>query len=285
MFLSVILSTFDAPGPLELALWGYANQRMRDFDVVIADDGSGPATRDRIGRARKATGLAISHVWQADDGFRKCRILNRAIVEARGEYLLFSDGDCIPREDFTRAHARLARPGRFVSGGRVSLVREMSDETSRETVLSGELFDPAWIRARRGFLRKRDRLKLARSSAWAAALDRLTTTGATWNGHNASGWKADLLKANGFDERMKYPGEDRELGQRLRNAGIRSVQARHRAVCVHIDHPRPWAGIGDTALNEKLRAESRGPSRIARLFSGSAGGPVRTEHGIRKTGA
>jgi glycosyltransferase involved in cell wall biosynthesis len=40
-FISVILSTYNAPKWLEKSLWGYAMQSDRDFEVVIADDGSG----------------------------------------------------------------------------------------------------------------------------------------------------------------------------------------------------------------------------------------------------
>ena len=74
----------------------------------------------------------------------------------------------------------------------------------------------------------------------ASLLDALTPTRATWNGGNASGWRADVLRVNGFDERMGYGGEDRELGERLVNAGIRGKQVRHRTITVHLDHARPY---------------------------------------------
>ena len=69
-------------------------------------------------------------------------------------------------------------------------------------------------------------------------MDRLTTTKATWNGHNASTWKSYALAANGFNNAMRYGGEDREFGERLMNAGIRGKQVRHRPICVHLDHGR-----------------------------------------------
>ncbi|MDE2664359.1 MAG: glycosyltransferase family 2 protein [Gemmatimonadota bacterium] len=267
--LSVILSTYNAPDELERTLWGYSVQTCPGFDVVVADDGSGPETRDRIEHLRISTGLAISHVWQEDDGFRKCRILNRAIVEARGDYLILSDGDCIPRNDFVDAHARLAEPGCFVSGGRVRLSSAAGSRIERDDVLGGSLFEPPWLDEMGALSRRRDRGKLIRSPLRAEWLDRLTTTRATWNGHNASAWKTDLLRVNGFDERMTYPVEDRELGERLRNAGIRPIQARHRAVCAHVEHARPWLDPEAQATNERLRAETRG-------------GRDWTEHGIRK---
>ncbi|MDE2877424.1 glycosyltransferase [Candidatus Palauibacter soopunensis] len=280
--LSVILSTYEAPDELERALWGYSAQKRDGFEIVVADDGSGPETCDRIERLRASTGLAISHVWQEDDGFRKCRILNRAIVEARGDYLILSDGDCIPREDFVDTHARLARPGFFVSGGRVRLSSAAGTRIEREDVLDGSLFESTWLDETGALSRKRDRSKLGRAPRRAAWFDRMTTTRATWNGHNASAWKTDLLRVNGFDERMTYPVEDRELGERLRNAGIRPVQARHRAVCAHVEHDRPWLDPDAQARNERLRAETRGVPRPLRIFGGFARGRDWTEHGIRK---
>lgn len=250
--------------------------------MVVADDGSGPETRDRIEQLRASTGLTISHLWQRDDGFRKCRILNRAIAEARGDYLILSDGDCIPREDFVAKHARLARRGHFVSGGRVRLAPHIGSRIRREEVLAGSLFDKRWLRAKGAVVRGRDRNKLTGSTRRATWLDRLTTTRATWNGHNASAWKTDLLLVNGFDERMTYPVEDRELGERLRNAGVRPIQARHRAVCAHVEHDRPWLDPEAQATNERLRAETRGVPRTLQVFQGFAHGRDWTEHGIRK---
>ena len=280
--LSIVLSTYNAPDELELTLWGYSVQTRRDFEVVIADDGSGPETRDRIEYMRESTGLTIRHLWQTDAGFRKCRILNQAIVEARGAYLILSDGDCIPRDDFVETHAALAKRGHFVSGGRVRLASDVGAAIDREAVLAGSPFEEAWLRERQAIVRGRDRHKLTRSRPRAVWLDRLTTTRATWNGHNASAWKADLLRVNGFDERMTYPVEDRELGERLRNAGIRPIQVRHRAVCVHVEHARPWLDPEAQARNERLRAESRGVPRWLRIFEGLVRGSAWTEHGIHK---
>ena len=280
--LSVILSTYNAPDELEITLWGYSAQTFSDFEILIADDGSGPETRDRIERLRASTGLAISHVWQEDDGFRKCRILNRAIVAARGDYLILSDGDCIPRGDFVQTHAELAQPGHFVSGGRVRLASELGPRIKADDVLDGSPFEETWLRERSALVRGRDRNKLTRSPHRAGLLDRLTTTRATWNGHNASAWKADLLCVNGFNERMTYPVEDRELGERLLNAGVRPLQARHRAVCAHVEHDRPWLDPEAQAQNERFRAETRGVPRSLRLFQRIARGRDWTEHGIQR---
>ncbi len=239
MHISVVLATYNSPAWLEKVVWGYALQTVRPAELVIADDGSTADTRHVIERLRRATGLAIQHAWHEDRGFRKCEILNNAILAAQSEYLVFSDGDCIPRRDFLAAHAAHAAPGRFLSGGLVRLPLALSRQIALPDIVSGQAFSASWLRSN-GLPLNRKCLLLAAPRLLSAVLDRFTTTRATWNGHNASGWKADLLRVNGFDERMGYGGEDRELGERLVNFGLRPKQIRHRAVCVHLDHDRGY---------------------------------------------
>ena len=268
MRLSVIVSTYNSPAWLEKALWGYMSQHHRDFELIVADDGSTGETR-RLLISYRSRGVPVRHVWQEDRGFRKSRILNKAVVGAGADYLVFSDGDCIPRADCLATHAALARPGRFLSGGYVKLPMEVSQSITRADVESGRAFSLRWIRGRGG--RNLRRLaKLAVPARGASAADLITTTRATWNGHNASGWREDILDANGFDERMQYGGQDRELGERLENAGIRGLQIRHRAVCVHLDHARGYASAASIATNRSIRRATR------------AQGILRTPFGIDK---
>jgi glycosyltransferase involved in cell wall biosynthesis len=228
MKISVILATYNAPRWLEHVIWGYAVQSAPPTEVVVADDGSTPETLQTIERLKLATGLRIKHVWHEDRGFRKCEILNKAILAASSEYLVFSDGDCIPRRDFLEVHQRFAAPGRFLSGGLLRLPMKLSQQIDRADIVSGRAFAPSWL-LKNGLPPNRKCLLIAAPTSMGAALDRITTTRATWNGHNASGWKTDIVGVNGFDERMGYGGEDRELGERLVNFGVRPKQIRHRA--------------------------------------------------------
>src|SRR5688500_6085529 len=230
---SVVVTTYNQPRQLELVLWGYAVQTRRDFQVVVADDGSGAETRETVERVRAASGLDALHVWHEDRGFRKTEILNRAILAAASDYLIFTDGDCIPRRDLVGTHVRLARRGRFLSGGYLKLPADVTSAIQPEDVESMRVADPAWLREH-GWRGGRHELRLTRSGLLAAALDRLTPTRPTWNGHNASGWKDDLIAVNGYDTDMAYGGLDRALGERLENAGIRGVQVRFRATVLHL---------------------------------------------------
>jgi glycosyltransferase involved in cell wall biosynthesis len=256
VFVSVILSTCDSPEWLRKVVWGYAGQTHHPFELVIADDGSAGDTAACIEQLRSDTQLALRHLWQPKRGFGKCRILNRAIAASAAEYLIFSDGDCIPRRDFVAQHVRLAQPGRFLSGGVVRLSPELSDRITIDDIARGRATSPRWLVAQ-GFPRSRKLRLLVGGGAVAGLSDTLSTTRATFNGHNASAWKSDLLRVNGFDERMGYGGLDRELGERLVNAGVRPRQIRHRAACIHLDHPRSYVDPDCLARNRAIREETR----------------------------
>ena len=269
MRVSVIMSTYNAPDWLEKVLWGFSIQNHRHFEILVADDGSTEETTHRIGRMRRETGMTIRHIWHEDRGFRKCAILNKAIRAAQADYLVFTDGDCIPRWDFLWQHVRLARPGWMLSGGAVRLPMELSHLIAKEDILCRRATDPKWL-LDNGLGRNKKLRMLTCGPRLAAFLDGITTTRATWNGGNSSAWKSDILRVNGYDERMEHGGLDRELGERLMNAGLRARQLRHRAVCVHLDHARGYANQEALSRNLVIRDNTRRQS------------VVRTPHGIQK---
>jgi glycosyltransferase involved in cell wall biosynthesis len=264
----VVLSTYNQPRWLEKALWGYAAQRFTNFEVLVADDGSGPETADVVARLRDRSGLRVVHVWHEDRGFRKTEILNRAVLAASGDYLIFSDGDCIPHPEFVATHVRLARERRFLSGGYLKLPMSVSERITEDDVRSGRAFDASWLAAQ-GWRAGRRAFRLPRSRVVATVLDALTPTRATWNGHNASTWRDAIVAVNGFDLDMGYGGEDRALGERLMNLGFRGHGVRFRAPCLHLDHPRPYADAEIIRANRRAREAIR-RSRDVRTRRGLA---------------
>jgi len=256
MRISAIITTYNQPALLEKVLWGYSRQQYKAFELVVADDGSGPATAETIERVAAETNLDILHVWHEDKGFRKTEILNRAILAARGDYLIFSDGDCIPRDDFIAAHARLAARNCFLSGGYIKLPKEASDSITIDDIKSGRVMDPATLRSR-GWHPGRRALRLMRGRILPPLFDAITPTRRTWNGHNSSTWRAAIIAANGFDMDMGYGGEDRALGERLINAGVDARQVRHRTPCLHLFHERPYVDSARWNLNHEIRHRIR----------------------------
>ncbi|MDX1660643.1 MAG: glycosyltransferase [Gemmatimonadota bacterium] len=254
--MSVILTTYRQPEWLEKVLWGYAVQTFADFEIVLGDDGSGEATARVVEELRSETGLEIRHVWQEDRGFRKSTILNKAILASREGYLLFSDGDCVPRRDFVETHVRLAEPDRFLSGGALRLPERTSEAIAIDDVTSGRAFDAGWL-SNHGWRAGRRALRLLESRLLAGLLDAITPTSATWNGGNASTWREHVFAVNGLEEEMGYKGQDRALGERLENLGVSGKQARHRAVLLHLEHGREYADPEMRRRNEAIRARIR----------------------------
>jgi glycosyltransferase involved in cell wall biosynthesis len=252
MRLSVVVTTYNQPEWLEKVLWGFEAQAFRDFELLVADDGSDPPTPELLDRLRPQLGFELRHVWHPHEGFRKCTILNEAIAQAKGEYLFFTDGDCIPRRDVLAVHAANARPGHFISGGYLKLPLVTSQRITRDDIAEGRATSYEWLLAN-GTPRSRRLSRLRWGPVMASILDRVTTTGPTFNGHNSSVWRTDLLRVNGFDERLEYGGLDRELGERLENAGVRGRQFRHRALVVHLDHPRGYRNAEAMARNRAIR--------------------------------
>ena len=254
MKLSVIVTTYNATAWLEKVIRGYAAQQFRDFELIIADDGSTPETAELIENLRQDTGLDLRHVWQEDEGFQKCRILNKAILHARHNYLVFSDGDCIPRADFLAVHAARAQPGCYLSGGYYKLPMATSEAISREDIDAGRCFDRDWLIAH-GLPRNSKKWKITASPAQARWLNRLTPTKCNFKGANGSAWLSDVLAVNGFNEDMHYGGLDREFGVRLVNLGIRPVHVRYDAIVIHLDHPRGYRSPEQVAANKRLRKD------------------------------
>jgi hypothetical protein len=129
---------------------------------------------------------------------------------------------------------------------------ELSKIITRNDIETGNCFNKKWLRAN-GLPGTFRNSKLTHHKAWASVLNALTPTSATWNGHNVSGWKEDIVAVNGYDERMRYGALDRELGERMMNNGIRGKQIRYSAVCIHLDHSRGYRNEKDLNYNARIR--------------------------------
>ncbi len=252
--IGVVITTYNQPEWLEKVLLGYEAQTFADFRLLIADDGSGSETRAVIEAAKQRGKLSIEHHWHEDRGFRKCQILNKVIFQTDCDYLIFTDGDCIPEPEFVAQHRHLAHPGYFLSGGYIKLTQTVSSVINATDIASGHPFTIHWL-TRKGQPNSFKLWKLIKAQWLKILLNEITPTKATWNGMNSSTWTEAIRACNGFNEDMQYGGLDRELGERLYNLGVKGKQVRYRIRCLHLDHPRTYDTPQTWAKNYAIRAE------------------------------
>jgi glycosyltransferase involved in cell wall biosynthesis len=240
--ISVIVTTYERDDALAAVLRSHAQQSDRDFEVIVADDGSGPATAALIESWKARIGHRVEHVWHEDIGFRAAEIRNRAILAARGAYCIFLDGDCIVRPDFVAAHRRLAERGWFVAGNRVLL----SPALTGRVLLDG-LTPENWLLAR--WLAERCRGGVNRMAALLSLplgpLRRMRK--GAWQGVrscNLAVWRSDLDCIDGFD--ADYSGwgrEDSDIVVRLLHAGVKRKDGNFATGVIHLWHKEADRGL------------------------------------------
>jgi glycosyltransferase involved in cell wall biosynthesis len=234
--ISLIVTTYNRPDALQAVLAALARQTDRGFEVMIADDGSGPATAALVDHWRSRLGGPLTHVWQMDRGFRAAEIRNRALLASRGDYCVFLDGDCIARSDFIASHRKLAQRGWFVTGNRVLLSPALTGAVLRDRLAPESWTSAEWGRARLrgGVNRLAALLKLP-----LGPLRKLQAR--QWRGArscNLAVWRSDLDRVDGFDAGFCGWGrEDSDLLIRLLHSGVRRKDGRFATGVIHLWHP------------------------------------------------
>jgi glycosyltransferase involved in cell wall biosynthesis len=254
--ISVIVSTYNRADALDAALRALSRQSDRHFEIVVADDGSGPATRRIVDDWAARASVPVKHVWHEDRGFRLAEIRNLGIRASAGRYLVFLDGDCIARRDFVDAHRRLAETGWFVTGNRILMSRELTEQVLLKGNAPG-LEPELWGLAEHLSLRSRGGLnRLAplfhlplggirkrRARRWSGA-----------SGSNMAFWREDLDAVDGFDAAFKGWGrEDSDIFIRLIRAGVRRKDGRFATGVLHLWHRE--ADRSGLDANERQLAE------------------------------
>jgi len=252
--IGVILYTYNDYEWLEKTLWGYLCQDYHADEIIIADDGSDDLTDDVIERFRKRFRQPIKHIKQEGKGDSQSSILNKAINEAKSKYLIFSESDCIPRFDFISSHIMAAKEGHFLAGGCVPLSHKMSRWLIAEDITHRNAFLLPFMREN-GMKKSFRNLKLSQNKTFASIMNVITSTGVSFNKQNSSCWRKDIIKANGFNEKMKCFGYDHELGERLSLLGIKPTQVSYTAVCIHLYHEEPNVSKEITEQNKRIIEE------------------------------
>jgi glycosyltransferase involved in cell wall biosynthesis len=257
--ISIIVTTYNREDALDAVLRSLARQKDAAFEIIVADDGSGPATARLIESWKGKIGCRLEHVWHADRGFRAAEIRNQAILAAYGAYCIFLDGDCIVRPDFVASHRRLAEHGWFVTGNRVLLSPKLTAKVLQEK-LAPELWTIArWLGERwhNGINRLSAILYLPlgplrriRQGIWKDA-----------RSCNLAIWRSDLDRIDGFD--ADYTGwgkEDSDVIIRLLHARVRRKEGLFSTGVIHLWHPE--ADRSQLSENEHKLAEIAAGDRI-----------------------
>jgi glycosyltransferase involved in cell wall biosynthesis len=250
MKLSLIITTYNWREALELSLLSVFQQTRKPDEIIIADDGSGQDTTELVQRMAEGSPVPIFHVWQEDKGFRAARIRNKAIVKAKGEYLVIIDGDIIVHMGFIGDHEEAARPGFFFQGSRVLLTRNKTVAVLQAKKLSFS-FHEFGLENRQNSIRS-----LFLSRLFSARPEHLKGIRSC----NFGLWRADALAVNGFNEDFEGWGrEDSELAVRLMNRGIRRQNIKFRALAYHLfhpEHPKESLGRNDRILENAIKEGS-----------------------------
>ena len=234
--ISVLLATYNWPQALKLCLESLTTQTDLNFEIIIADDGSTSDTKSLIEETRKHSPVNITHLWQEDQGFRKTRILNQAIESAHGDYLVFLDGDCIVQPDFVARHHELAQKGFLVTGSRILLNENLTQELLSWPQWSFQIFSSGLIGKRlNGGINKYWPLKFKLGNgSWR---DYKKFVWRRIKGCNMACWKADAEAINGFDESMTGWGhEDADFVFRLQRHHIKRKSGSWSTEVLHLFH-------------------------------------------------
>ena len=251
---AVIVSTYEAPAYLALVLEGLARQSLPPNEIFIADDGSGPETRELVEAWEGRMSSPLRHVWHPDQGFRKMRICNLAVHESTAERLIFLDGDSIPHRDWVADHARAHHRAPVLCGRRVKLGPGLTARVDASMVASGRLerlFGPLLSSALHGDT-KRWGLGIRLPSLVVRVLHPRSRK---LMGVNFSVSRSAFFHVNGYANDAPVRREDRELELRLRRSGFQLAPLLNRAIVYHLHHAMKAASPEEENRLRRLEAE------------------------------
>ncbi|NHZ60796.1 glycosyltransferase family 2 protein [Massilia genomosp. 1] len=266
VLISIIVATYNRPDALEAVVDACFAQSDRQFEIIIADDGSGEPTRACVARLQTRATVPLRHVWQPDQGFRLAMARNQGILASRGEYIVLLDGDCIPQRDFVARHRALAQPGCMVTGSRILLddaftQRVLADKRDLHTLAVGEKLA---LRAR-GHLNKVLQLlfklpdlgRVQKRFSWRRI-----------KGCNMAAWRSDIDTVNGFDQSFEGWGhEDADFVVRLFNAGVARKDGAFATEVFHLWHRE---NARDEASSNRALVRQRAAGHTVRALRGLA---------------
>lgn len=247
---SLIISTYNWPEALALCLKSVLHQRVLPDEIIVADDGSGEATRRVVDAFRETAPVPVVHVWQEDEGFRLARIRNKAIATAKGEYIVQVDGDILMHPWFISDHARFARKNAFVRASRVYLNAPLSKHLMETGTTAVSIFS-------KGLSNFFSALRVP--LVWPLFATNYKNKGDERyeiHGCNMAFWRQDAIDVNGYNEEFSGWGpEDKEFVARLLNKGKEKRFLKLGAIVFHLYHkenPKPNLGKNEAILKHTI---------------------------------
>lgn len=250
---SLIISTYNWPEALELCLRSILLQKILPGEIIIADDGSGPATRQVVDRFKTVSPIPVKHIWHEDQGFRLAAIRNKAIAAASGDYIVQIDGDILLHTYFIADHLRFAKRKSFVRASRIYL----NDDLSKELLLLKQ--SKVSIR-NKGVTNKTSGIRLP--FLWSFFETNYKNKGLERyeiHGCNMAFWKEDAIAINGYNEDFTGWGlEDKEFVVRMLNSGFEKRFLKLGGIVFHLFHPinpKPRLEHNENLLKEAIRLQ------------------------------
>jgi len=243
---SVVIATCNQGWCIGKVLEALSSQSYKNFEIVIADDGSTDDTHD------VALKCPLFLITQENRGFRKTRIANEASKNVKSDYIILLDGDCVPHRDFVKAHVDAREPGRFLAGRRIDIPRRLSEEflaVKPAERIERFLLKNFWK------IKKMNRITACRNPL----IRKLFRQDEIHDmmGCNGSFWREDFIRVDGYDERyVKAHREDGDLSERLKNSGLTIKSVKGLALVYHLWHERQPYYVNEDIYHETI-AEKR----------------------------
>jgi glycosyltransferase involved in cell wall biosynthesis len=237
---TLIISFYNNIDYLKFIAAGLERQSFRDFEIIIADDGSGTESIGEVEKLSLKLPFPLKHVWQEDKRFRKNKILNKAVQAASSDYLIFIDGDCVPHSLFIKEHYEHKKEGTCFTGRRVNLSPKITSLLTESNIKDGYLENRNFSLVMDGLFGKSYDVEKGFYTSSPTIRNILNRKKRGILGCNFSLCKSDLLKINGFDERYEGPsiGEDSDIQYRLELIGININSLKYMAIQYHLYHKR-----------------------------------------------
>jgi len=232
---TVIAAFYNDVELLRLLLDALEAKKTEQLEVIIADDGSSEESVNQVNLLKENYSFPVMHLWQPDAGFNKTIILNKAVVRASGDVLIFIDADCIPQGSFINDHLKCSNSNVCLVGRRVNVFRDaVKTLNCREPdkIIANNFLTLFWwsLTGRTNHLERGIRLPsllnaFLKKESWGIV------------GCNFSLQRRDLLAINGFDERhgVQWGAEDSDLQRRLQLYGVKLKSLAQQACQIHFD--------------------------------------------------